>query len=144
MRAHDVAMIVNEVRSFEHHGKRIAVAFINYNYIHRTGDAEIDALLSQVAGADYRIAVTHQLDQRLAARLAGKVDLVLGAHTHGGQINPVIGLFHVELARLETEHVDGRYELGPTTVIVTAGVGYSVVPVRYAAPGSIEIIELRL
>lgn len=144
MRAHGVAMLANEVRWFEHHGRRIAVAFLNYNYIHRQAAAEIEGLLARLAGADYRIAVTHQLDARLASQLAGKVDLVLGAHTHGGQINPVLGVVHVPLARLETEHVDGRYQLGPTTVIVTAGIGYSVVPVRYAAPGSVEIIELRL
>lgn len=144
MGAHDIAMIANDVRWFEHHGKRIAVAFLNYNYIQRSSDAEIEAVLARTAGADYRIAVTHQLDARLAGLLEGRVELVLGAHTHGGQINPVIGVFHVELARLETEHVDGRYQLGPTTVIVTAGVGYSIVPLRYAAPGSIEIIELRL
>ena len=31
-----------------------------------------------------------------------------------------------------------------TTVIVTAGIGYSIVPIRYASPGSIELIELAL
>jgi len=45
---------------------------------------------------------------------------------------------------LETRFVDGRYALGSTTVIVTAGVGYSIVPLRYASPGSIEVIDLRL
>jgi len=29
-------------------------------------------------------------------------------------------------------------------VIVTAGIGYSVVPIRYAAPSSIELIDLAL
>ena len=56
----------------------------------------------------------------------------------------MIGVTHVKLARLETTFIDGRYKLGNTTVIVTAGVGYSIIPLRYAAPGSIEMIELRL
>ena len=72
------------------------------------------------------------------------MDLILGAHTHGGQVNPVVGVTHVNLARLETELVDGRYQLGTTTVIITAGVGYSVVPFRYGSTGSIELIELAL
>jgi hypothetical protein len=144
MRGHGVAMLNNEVRWFGHHGKRIAVVFLNHNYIHRTDPATVSSLVAGVAGADYRIAVTHQLDSALAALLAGKVDLVLGAHTHGGQVNPVVGLAHLELARLETDFIDGRYALGPTTILITAGVGYSVVPFRYAAPGSIELIELRL
>lgn len=143
MRAHGVAMLNNEVRWFEHDGKRIAVLFLNYNYIVRTDPAHVAALVEGLARADYSIVVTHQLDDRLAAELEGKVDLVLGAHTHGGQVNPVVGVSHVKLARLETPFIDGRYALGPrTTVIVTSGIGYSIVPIRYAAPGSIELVEL--
>lgn len=144
MRRHGIAMLNNEVRWFEHHGKRIAVVFLNYNYIYRTDRETVAALVDRVKDADYRIVVTHQLDRALTAVLAGKVDLVLGAHTHGGQVNPVVGVTHVKLARLETDLIDGRYELGKTTVIITAGVGYSIVPFRYAAPGSIELIELAL
>jgi predicted MPP superfamily phosphohydrolase len=144
MRRHGIAMLSDEVRWFDHHGKRVAVVFLNHNYIHRTDRETVAALVASVADADYRIAVTHQLDAALAALLEGKIDLVLGAHTHGGQVNPVVGLTHVKLARLETEFVDGRYELGATTIIVTAGIGYSIVPFRYAAPGSIELIELAL
>jgi uncharacterized protein len=142
LRRHNIAMLDNEVRWFEHQGKRIAVAFLNYNYIFRSGDAAIDMLVASITGADYRILVTHQLDRHLASRLRNKVDLVLAGHTHGGQINPVVGVVHVNLAGLETDYVDGRYQLGDTTIIVTAGVGYSIVPIRYASPGSIELIEL--
>jgi hypothetical protein len=144
MTSHGIAMLSNEVRWFEHHGKRIAVVFVNYNYIHRTDGPTIASLVASVADADYSIVVTHQLDSALTALLEDKVDLVLGAHTHGGQVNPVIGVTHVNLARLETRFVDGRYELGTTTIIVTAGIGYSIIPIRYAAPGSIELIELAL
>lgn len=144
MGTHGIAMLSNEIRRFDHHGKRIAVVFVNYNYIHRTDSATIAALVASVADADYSIVVTHQLDSALAALLEDKVDLVLAAHTHGGQVNPVIGVTHVKLARLETEFIDGRYELGATTVIVTSGIGYSIIPIRYAAPGSIELIELVL
>lgn len=144
MRAHGVALLSNEIRWFDHEGRRIGVLFLNYNYIVRTDRARVAELVAQLARADYAIAVTHQFDATLAAELAGKVDLVLAAHTHGGQVNPVVGLAHVRLARLETPYIDGRYALGPrTTVIVTSGIGYSVVPIRYAAPGSIEILDLR-
>ena len=141
---HGVAMLDNQVRWFEHRGRRIAVVFLSYNYIHRSDRPTIEALVASVADADYSIAVTHQLDASLFALLEGRIDLVLGAHTHGGQVNPVLGVTHVAPARLETEFVDGRYQRGATTVIITAGVGYSIVPFRYASPGSIELIELAL
>ena len=144
MAARGVEMLDNQVRWFDHHGKKIAVAFLNYNYVTRAPAATVFALLAQLAGADYKILVTHQFDPALAQLVEDRVDLVLAAHTHGGQINPVVGLVHVPLARLETPYIDGRYQRGSTTIIVTAGVGYSLVPIRYASPGSVELIELRL
>jgi predicted MPP superfamily phosphohydrolase len=144
LRRHGIAIINNQVRWFEHEGKRIAIGFLNYNYIFRSDAAAIDALVAATSGADYSILVTHQLDRRLAKRLRNQVDLILAGHTHGGQINPVVGIVHVNLAGLETDFVDGRYRLGDTTVIVTAGIGYSLVPIRYASPGSVELLELRL
>lgn len=145
MRRHGVTMLANEVRWFEHdNGKRIAVVFLNYNYIHRTDPATISTLVASVAAADYKIVVTHQLDEKLMALLRDRVDLVLAGHTHGGQVNPVLGVVHVNLARLETPYVDGRYQVGKTTVIVTAGIGTSIVPIRYVSTGSIELLELEL
>jgi predicted MPP superfamily phosphohydrolase len=141
---HGIAMLDNEVRWFERGGRRIAVAFLGYNYIRRAEPAAIAALVASIASADYRIVVSHQLDAALAAQLKDRVDLVLGGHTHGGQVNPVLGVVHVNLARAETAFVDGRYRLGATDVIVTAGVGFSIVPFRYAAPASVEIIDLAL
>lgn len=141
---HGITMLADQVRWFDHHGKRLAVIFLNYNYVVRADRAAVARLLAEAAPADYRIAVTHQLGDDLASQLEGKVDLVLGAHTHGGQINPVVGVVHVPLSRLESRFVDGRYQLGPTTVIMTAGIGYSIFPIRYASPASIEIIDLRL
>jgi uncharacterized protein len=142
LHSNGIQMLSNEVRWFEHAGKRIAVVFLNYNYIHRADATTIVTLVASVAHADYKIAVTHQFDESLATLLEGKIDLVLAGHTHGGQVNPVVGVSHVNLARLETAYVDGRYQRGSTTIIVTAGVGYSIVPFRYASPGSIELIDL--
>jgi hypothetical protein len=142
LRGQGVAMLHNEVRRFAHDGRTIAVAFLTYSYPARTSFIEIAHLLAELAGADVRVLVTHQLTGAIAAQVEGRVDLVLAAHTHGGQVNPVVGLWHVPLARLETPYVDGRYQLGTTTIVVTAGVGYSLVPFRYASPGSIDTIDL--
>lgn len=140
-----VQMPDNEVRWFEHEGKRIGVVFLTHNYIVRSEEAEIRRLLAEVADADYAILMTHQFDQDMAALVTGKVDLVLAAHTHGGQVNPLVGLVHVPIARVETPYVEGRYDLGKgTTVIVTAGIGFSIAPFRYASPASLEVLTLRL
>jgi hypothetical protein len=144
MREHGITMLANDVRWFEHAGKRIGVVFLDNNYVHHIDPVRLLALVAAIAPADYKIVVTHQLDASLAALLENRVDLVLAGHTHGGQVNPVLGVTHVNLARLETPYVDGRYQRGATTIIVTAGIGFSIVPFRYAAPGSVEIIDLAL
>lgn len=143
MRARGVTMLGDDVRWFEHGGKKIAVLFFENNYVHRIKPEAVASLLAKAAGADYRIVVSHQFDRHLADGLADKVDLVLAGHTHGGQVNPVIGILHATLARLETPFTDGEYHEGHTTILVTTGIGVSVVPLRYAAPGSIELLELR-
>lgn len=142
MSAEGVAMLHNEIRRFDHHGKTVAVAFLTYSYPARTSLGDVDRLVAAVADADFSVLVTHQLDTAIAELAKDRIDLVLAAHTHGGQVNPVFGLWHLPLARIETPYVDGRYQLGTTTIIVTSGVGYSIVPFRYAAVGSVEIIDL--
>jgi predicted MPP superfamily phosphohydrolase len=138
-----VELLDNQLRWYEHRGKRIAIAFVNYNYIVRSKKDEVDALLARMEGADYAIAVTHQLDETLAGWLRDRVDLVLSAHTHGGQVSPLVGFWHLPIARIETPFVRGRYRLSPRTyAIVTAGIGYSIAPFRFASPGSIDFIDI--
>ncbi len=139
-----VQMIHNDIRMIEHRNRRIAFLYLSYNYIHRTSRAEIDTLLKRTQDADYSILVVHQLDKKLAEQIAGKVDLALVAHTHGGQVNPLALVAHIPIARVETPYIAGRYHLGTTTIIVTTGIGFSIAPFRYASPASIEIIDLRL
>ena len=145
LKAAGVPMIHNQVRRFRHEGKTIAVAFLSNNYIQKSSIKVVDELLAELATADYSILMTHQFGTELAERVRDQVDLVLAAHTHGGQVNPVVGVTHVSIARVETPYVKGRYSLSPrTTVIVTSGIGYSIAPLRYASPASIEIIDLHL
>ncbi len=142
---HGVAMLHNEWRTITHEGKRVSILFLAYNYIYRTPEEQIAQLLAEDRGTDYRIVVSHQFDAKLAALVKDRVELVLAAHTHGGQVNPVVGLWHVPLARVETKYISGRYTLGERTqVIVTSGIGFSLAPFRYASPSSVEILELRL
>ncbi len=142
--AKGVTIFDNAIQRFQHQGKTVAVAFLTYNYIVRASDDTIDSLVDRLQGADMSILVSHQLDSHLASRVKNKVDVVLSAHTHGGQVNLLVGFTHLSTARVETPYVSGRYELGNTTVIVTSGIGFSVAPFRYASPATVEIIDVYL
>ncbi len=140
----NVAMLDNQVRFYKHQGKSVGVVFLTYNYIEKATDAQVNSLVESVMSADYKIVVTHQMNDWLAARLKNRVNLVLSAHTHGGQVNPVVFFKHFQLARIETRYVSGGYDLGSTKVIVTSGVGFSTAPFRYASPATVEIVDVSL
>lgn len=71
-----------------------------------------------------------------------RVDLVLGAHTHGGQIRvPFFGA----LVRPpgSGDYDAGWYERGQTQVFVTRGVGTSIYDVRFLCRPEVAIIDVR-
>ena len=69
--------------------------------------------------------------------------LALAGHTHGGQVNlPIIGR-RVNATSLGPEHSYGFSKLGGVDVFVSAGVGTSILPIRFRAPPEIVVITLR-
>lgn len=75
--------------------------------------------------------------------LAGKSDLILCGHTHGGQVRlPFVKPFH--LPRHSGDFVDGLYHVGATRlpIYVSRGIGTSIMPVRFFCPPEICLIEL--
>lgn len=63
--------------------------------------------------------------------------LVLSGHTHGGQI---VAPF---LPRIGPHHPGNRVQHGPTTLIVSRGLGVLGVPLRIGAPAELVVITLR-
>ena len=69
--------------------------------------------------------------------------LAVAGHTHGGQVNlPIIGR-RVNATSLGPEHSYGFSKLGGVDVFVSAGVGTSMLPIRFRAPPEIVVITLR-
>jgi len=69
--------------------------------------------------------------------------LAIAGHTHGGQVNlPIYGR-RVNSTNLGPEHSYGFSKLGGVDVFVSAGVGTSILPVRFRAPPEVVVITLR-
>ncbi len=69
--------------------------------------------------------------------------LALAGHTHGGQVNlPLIGR-RVNATSLGPAHSYGFSKLGGVDVFVSAGVGTSILPIRFRAPPEIVVITVR-
>lgn len=84
------------------------------------------------------IALVHE--PRLWTSLPANVGLLLAGHTHGGQIQ-IFG--QPRFANADAQYMRGRFRnAAGQQMLVSAGIGTSVVPVRLGTRGEIVVVEL--
>ena len=71
-----------------------------------------------------------------------KYDLFLAGHTHGGQITFLFPFLNLTPTMFETKYIRGKYEMGKMLIIITRGLGMSLVPMRYNSTPEITIINV--
>lgn len=87
-----------------------------------------------------RLVLSHSPD--IVPLLPERIPLVLAGHTHCGQIRlPLIGRISTA-SRHGERYACGRIEEAGRTIMVTAGLGTSVVPLRYGVPPDLWIVTL--
>ncbi len=75
-------------------------------------------------------------------RTPPRIALTLCGHTHGGQINfPLIGPVHAQM-RFGAAHVYGHVVEGGRHMIISGGLGDSILPIRFMRPP--EILEITI
>lgn len=106
-----------------------------------TGHADVRATITAMRGGrGSKVLLTHSPD--VVPRTPGAVTLVLAGHTHCGQIRlPFYGPI-TSVTRYGSRFECGLIRDGPHRVVVTAGVGTSVLPLRLDAPPDIWLIAL--
>ena len=104
-----------------------------------TGLDDLNATLAKVTDDAPVILMIHEPDA--FTEVPSRVALTLAGHTHGGQVrifgySPVVPSAYGN--RFAYGHVveDGRH------LIVSGGLGCSVLPVRFGVPPEINLIEL--
>ena len=99
--------------------------------------ADLDRALAGAPAGVPVVLLAHQPRQVLGA--AGRVDLQLSGHTHGGQLWP----FHY-LVRLDQPVLHGLSRHGARTQLYTSrGTGFWGPPFRIFAPPEIAVLTLR-
>ncbi|MDF2493485.1 metallophosphoesterase [Sphingomonas sp.] len=87
-----------------------------------------------------RLLVTHSPD--IAPAMPADIPLLLAGHTHCGQIVlPVVGALWVP-SRYGDRYRCGMVREGARTVLTTAGLGTSLLPLRYGAPPDIWLLRV--
>lgn len=126
-------------------GATIGISLVTDIYSRRVSDEILDSLALDVARADLRVIVPHQVPERLVdpAQDLG-YHLLLAGHTHGGQVAfGIPGLFLVQGSRTETPYVTGFFNLGSMLVSVNNGLGLTLAPIRFQAPAEVSLITIR-
>ena len=115
---------------------------------YKTGKPDLTSMAAQVSSEDYVILLAHNPsvipDAQGAADRSGRLgwfDLGLFGHTHGGQIAGLSGLLDI------AGEVEGRYQQGwiqenRVDMLISNGVGTSVIPARLFCPAQIHCIDV--
>ena len=103
-------------------------------------DGTLEALLSDER--EFTVVLAHE--PQYLARYAGTgVDLVLSGHAHGGQFRlPFVGGIVAPDQGFLPEYTAGEYFMNGTEMIVSRGLGNSVIPVRLFNYPEIVCVEL--
>lgn len=130
-------------------GKSITVIGVNDPSFHAdylTSDAAVmDRKLSELPSEDagFTILLSHR-PELFDTYAAHNMDLVLTGHAHGGQFRlPLIGGLIAPNQGLFPKYDDGLYSEGNTSMIVSRGLGNSIIPFRFNNRPEVVLIELK-
>jgi len=107
----------------------------------------VDQAFAGIPDSMPRLVLAHNPDtaeiQGLADASAPRVDLMLSGHTHGGQVRiPFLGTPIVP-SRYGQKYAGGLVDGPRFPVLISRGIGMSLLPVRLGVPPEISVIELR-
>ena len=106
------------------------------------GEAAVAGVIQQLeAMPGGRIVLAHNPD--LFALVPSSASLTVAGHTHCGQIALPWGYAPVTPSRFDQRYNCGRVDEAGKTLVVTAGLGACVLPLRLFAPADIWLIEAR-
>lgn len=134
-----VSMLINEAVEISRAGSSLWV--VGVDDPHCYGFDDLDGALESVPDGAFKVLLAHSPEIFEEASGAG-IDLCLCGHIHAGQIRlPLIGsiLSNADCPKIYTE---GVWQHAGMVGYTSAGVGCSLLPVRYNCPPEITVIEL--
>lgn len=103
------------------------------------GRDDLAGTLAQVTDEAPVILLAHEPD--IFPKVPDRVSLTLSGHTHGGQVR-VLGWSPVVPSRYGNRYAWGPVEEGGRHLVVSGGLGCSIMPVRFGMPPEITLVEL--
>lgn len=111
-----------------------------------SGEADPLAALADIPAETPRLLLSHNPDLAESAALIApgspRVDLMLSGHTHGGHVAlPLLGR-PISTSPFGQKYAHGLVRGPACPVLISAGVGMSILPVRLGVPPEIVLVEL--
>lgn len=138
---HNVEMVNNGKRIVKVDSTDIGISFVTNTYVEHISRTELDSLTNGKTKYGLKILLTHQPRQKIVdAAVKNNYDLMLAGHTHGGQVTFLFPFINLTPTLLETKYVRGDFHFGSTMLVVTRGLGMSLVPMRYNSSPEVTVI----
>ena len=103
------------------------------------GVDDLDGTLAQVPEGAPTILLAHEPD--IFPKVPSRVALTLSGHTHGGQFR-LFGFSPVVPSRFGNRYAYGHVAQAGRDLVVSGGIGCSILPVRFGVTPEITIVEL--
>ena len=145
-----VIVLEDEAISLEYNGESITLIGLSDPNTTIKGDmfGEVPAMVSTKlrnlmdGGSGYTVLLSHR-PELFETYVSSGVDLVLSGHAHGGQFRlPFVGGLVAPNQGLFPKYDAGLYTEGDTNMVVSRGIGNSIIPIRFNNRPEIVVVEL--
>lgn len=134
-----VHILENKTEKLDINGEHIWILGVDDPYL---GRDRLDEALSFVSDSAPKVLLAHAPNIYDLATQSG-IDLILAGHTHGGQVRlPLIGAIVAPGQGFFPKYDYGLFSNGKTRMIITGGLGESVLPIRFHIMPEIVLIKL--
>lgn len=107
------------------------------------GYSVLSGLTEEIASEEFTLLLAHE-PQYIEDYSKAGVDLVLSGHAHGGQFRlPFIGGFYAPDQGIFPEYTEGLHKMDDTKMIISRGIGNSVIPLRLFNHPEIVCVTLK-
>lgn len=143
LQRNNVEMVNNEKRTINVNGAEISIVFITNTYVERINEKRFDKVIGDGLIGDLKILLVHQPANFLVEKAKKyNFNLLLAGHTHGGQVTFLFPFINLTPTLIETKYVRGDFHFGNLLMVVTRGLGMSLVPLRYNSTPEVTVIMI--
>lgn len=138
-----IDLLINDHRSLTHQGQNFVLAGLDsqvpYHRDWSQGRHDPEQALAGSPDGVPVLMMAHEPDYFAESKMGE--DLTLSGHTHGGQIN-LFGKRFIVPSKYGARLAYGLHQQGNRSLVVSGGVGFSGIPLRFMQPS--EVVEITL